>query len=374
MEFGLRVSGFNMPRWQMAGLVPTAGFILGAVVVLSTACNKGSPDGPGPNCVNGVCPFTNIAAPANGTAQFSVVPVAPAPGLTLTALGSLNPPGHVLPTDHVYFYAWDLSKPGASAGTSTRNVYMPATGALFIKLQTSGSIPDWKLMFRATDNFYFYLDHVLPTVAMTVGDLYQAGTMIGTTDPGGTLDLGAFDESVTHDGFLTPARYAEQSLHYVSPWKYFAPALQPALYAQMFRAPSATDKDGKIDFGIAGRLAGDWFLQGMPADSSSGPYGWTRTVAFVYDYYDPSKVRISIGGTIGPAGVWAIDTASPRPETVSTADGLVTYPLINPFDGGPAAGILLVQMISDTQIRIELFMGGGVRTPQFDSNAWTFVR
>jgi hypothetical protein len=85
-------------------------------------------------------------------------------------------------------------------------------------------------------------------------------------------------------------------------------------------------------------------------------------------------VRISIGGTIGSAGVWAIDSTAPRPETVSTSSGMVTYPLINPFDGGPAAGVLLVQMTGDTQIRIELFMGGGVRTPQFDANAWTFVR
>ena len=141
----------NMPRWQMAGLVPRTVFLGVAVVVLATACNKGSPDGPGSNCVNGVSPFTDTPAPKNGIAQFTVVPVAPAPGLSLTALGNLNPPGHVLPTDHVYFYATDLSKPAPSPVTATRNVYMPATGA------------------------------------MNVGDVYPAGTLIGTTDPGGTF-------------------------------------------------------------------------------------------------------------------------------------------------------------------------------------------
>ena len=324
--------------------------------------------------MNGVCPFTDTPAPAGGVALFSVLPVAPAPGLTLMALGNLNPPGHVLPTDHVYFYAWDLS--GSlpnTAGTATRNVYMPATGALFLKLQSGGGT-DWKLMFRATQNFYFYLDHVLPTIALNVGDVLQAGALIGTTDPGGTLDLGAFDQSVTHDGFVTPARYGFQTQYYVSPWKYFAPALQPALYAQVYRAPSAADKDGKIDFGVAGKLVGDWFVEGMPADSSSGPYGWTRTVAFVYDYYDPSKVRISIGGTIGPPGVWAIDAASPRPEDVTSASGLVAYHLVNPFDGGPQNGLLLVQMVTDAQIRIELFAGSTAATGQFDANALTFVR
>ncbi|MFI5243886.1 MAG: hypothetical protein ACHQQR_01590, partial [Gemmatimonadales bacterium] len=181
-------------------------------------------------------------------------------------------------------------------------------------------------------------------------------------------------QTVNHDGFLTPARYAFQTLHYVSPWKYFTPALQPALYAQVYRAPAVADKDGKIDFGVAGKLVGDWYVQGMPVDSSPGPYGWTKTVAFVYDYYDPSKVRISIGGTIGPPGVWAIDSTSPRPENVSVASGLVAYHLVNPFDGGPQNGLLLVQMTDASTIKIELFPGSTASTGQFDAGAFTFVR
>lgn len=356
----------NPPRRPLARLTLV-------VMACLAACHSDRASGPGSNCTNGVCPYTNVAPPPNGVAQFTVLPVAPAPGLTLTALGNLNPPGHVLPTDHVYFYAWDLSKAPGQTLTTTRNVYMPTTGALFMKLQPGGGT-DWKLMFRVTQTFYFYLDHVLPSVNINVGDVVPAGTLIGTTDPGGTLDLGAFDQSVTHGGFLTPARYPVQTLNYVSPWKYFAPALQPALYAQIYRTPTASDKDGVIDFGVAGKLVGDWFLQGMPADSSGGPYGWKRTVAFVYDYYDPAKVRISIGGTIGPASVWATDSLSPRPETVSTANGVVAYHLINPFDGGPQQGLLLVQMVSDTQIKIEYFPGSTASTGQFDGNAYTFVR
>ena len=354
----------------MKNSIFTAGTVAFAIVL--GACSHGT-DGPGNNCPNGVCPYTDTPAPKGGVALFTVLPTAPVPGLTLTALGSLNPPGHVLPTDHVYLYSWDLSVLGAPVQPGTRNVYMPATGALFLKLQSSGGIPDWKFMFRATDNFYFYLDHDLPTIAMNVDSTYTAGTLIGTTDAGATLDLGAFDATVTHDGFLVPARYPYQTLHAVSPWKYFSASLQPAIYAQVYRAPSAADKDGKIDFGIAGKLSGDWFLQGMPADSSYEPYGWSRTVSFVYDFYDPSLVRISIGGTIGAAGVWGVDPAAPVPATVSTANGIVIYPLINPFDGGPPVGRLLVQMVNDTQITIELFMGNNTVT-QFDANSYTFIR
>src|SRR4029077_11782542 len=102
---------------------------------------------------------------------------------------------------------------------------MPATGAVFLVLNTPGR-GDAKVMFRATDNFYFYLDHVQLNVPVTVGQILQAGTPIGTTGVGVTLDLGAFDQSVTHTGFLVPARYAFQTLYYVSPWKYFTPTLQ----------------------------------------------------------------------------------------------------------------------------------------------------
>ncbi len=352
---------------------PVAILLISLAASLVAGACKGIGDGPGSNCVNGVCPYTDVPAPPNGVALFTVLPVTPAPGLSLTALGSLNPPGHVLPTDHVYSYAGDLTTyPQSTVGTPARNVYMPATGALFLKLQPSGT--DWKLMFRVTDNFYFYLDHVTPSINPNVGDIIQAGTLIGTSAPGMTLDLGAFDQSVTHDGFLTPARYPFQTLHYVSPWKYFAAALQPAIYAQVYRAPNATDKDGKVDLSVAGELVGDWFLQGMPADSSYDAYGWARTVAFVYDYYDPSQVRISIGGTIGAANVWAVDPSTPRPETVTMASGLVIYPLINEFDGGPPVGRLLVQMTSASQITIELFMGSAANQTQFDGGAYTFVR
>jgi len=315
--------------------------------------------------------FTNVPAPPNGVAQFSVLPVSIAPGLTLTALGSLNPPGHVLPTDHVYFYDWDLSG-GHGSPSDVRDVIMPATGAVFQILGRPGT--DYKISFRATDNFYFYLDHVLLSLSPTVGQIIQAGTTIGATAAGSTLDLGAFDMTVQHAGFLDTTRYSQQSLHYVSPWKYFTPALQSQITPHLYRTASASALDGQIDFGVAGTLVGDWFLQGMPRDSSPGPFGWTRTIAFVYDYFDPSQVRISIGGTVSPAGVWAIDATAPRPEAVTIASGVVAYKLYSPFDPGfPPYGLMLVQMIDASTIKAEVFVGS-VSATQFDANTVTFVR
>ena len=339
-----------------------------SLLALAAACGGGTLDSPGNH---GPYPFTNVPAPAGGVAQFSVLPTTIAPGLTLTTLGNLAPPGHVLPTDHVYLYDWDLAD-GRNTATDTRDVLVPATGAVFQVIQPTPS--DYKIMFRATSTFYFYLDHVLLTRPIAVGDILPAGTKIGTTAPGSTLDLGAFDESVTHTGFVTPARYPEQTRYYVSPWRYFTPELQQQVAAHLYRAPGATDRDGRIDFGVAGRLVGDWFLRGMPIDSSSGPYGWTRSISFAYDYYDPSQVRISIGGTVAPPGVWAIDSTVPPPSSVSVATGIVRYRLYSPFDNHPPYGLMLVQMLDDATIQVEVFVGANVTTAQFDANAVTFVR
>jgi hypothetical protein len=196
---------------------------------------------------------------------------------------------------------------------------------------------------------------------------------VGTTAAGSTLDLGAYDMSVSHTGFIDTTRYPPQTVHYVSPWKYFTPVLQAQITPHIYRTPAAFTLDGQIDFGIAGKLVGDWFLQGMPTDSSPDPYGWTRTIAFVYDYFDPSQVRISIGGP-APAGVWAIDSTAPRPETVTVASGIVAYKLYSPFDPGfPPYGLMLVEMLDASTIKAEVFVGS-VTATQFDANAVVFIR
>jgi hypothetical protein len=270
----------------------------------------------------------------------------------------------------VYFYDWDLSGHVANPAGDVRTVYMPATGAAMLILPQG---TESKVMFRVTDDFFFYLDHV--TVSnITMGQIIPAGTAIGTTLPGETVDLGTFDLSVQHPGFVNLARYAVQTQGYTSPWQYFTPELQAQIYPHLYRAPNATDKDGKIDFGIAGKLSGDWFLTGMPVDSSAGPYGWTRTISFAYDYCDPSQVRISIGGTVDGAGVWGIDSTAPVPSNVSVSSGPVSYRLYGIFDNHPLYGLMLVQMMNDTTIQVEVFPHSQATTGQFDGKAVTFIR
>ena len=335
------------------------------LAALSLSCGDHGPTNPGDQ-------FNNVEAPAGGVAQFSFLPVAIAPGQSVTALGNLNPPGHVLPTDHIYFYDGDLSK-NQPFGSDVRDIVMPATGAVVFILRPA--VTDYKIIFRATKDFFFYLDHVFLSQPLEVGQVLQAGTKIGVTAQGAAIDLGAFDLSVRHTGFVDTLRYPGQTLHYVAPRSYFTPALMADIDAHLYRSALATDKGGQIDFGVAGKLVGDWFVQGMPRDSSSGPYGWTRSMAFVYDYYDPTQVRISIGGTVASAGVWGISPSAPRPETVTPASGIVSYWLYSPFDPNfPPNGLLLVQMTDASTIKVEYFAGSNASATQFTSNAVTFVR
>ncbi|MBL8980860.1 MAG: hypothetical protein JNL26_01675 [Gemmatimonadetes bacterium] len=315
---------------------------------------------------------SRIEPPSDGVAAFTVPPVDLSRIAIITPLGSLNPPGHTLPTDHVYLYQWNFDTNAGPRPTDMLPVVAPATGRVRFIMQEDGG--DAKVTLICTEDFEYYLDHLVPIPGLAVGQVIRAGEPIGTTPPGATLDLGATDRRVSHTGFLNPARYPEPTLHYVSPWQYFVEPLRSQILARLRRHPSATDREGRIDFGVRGTLAGDWYEASLPADqTSAGRAGWPRTLAFVQDYYDPRLVRISIGGTIAPAGVWGIPANAPHPSTVTMASGAVAYPLTYQF-GDTQYGILLAQLIAEDRIKVQVFVGRQGTEATFDAGAFTYVR
>jgi hypothetical protein len=308
--------------------------------------------------------------PPDGIAAFSVEPMVT--NGTLTPLGSLAPAGHVLPTNHVYFYAVDFDHPPAIPDSAVRPVYAPATGAVDFLLNSSAG--DSKIIFRVTNTFYYSLGHVVLTRALKVGDIVHAGEQVGVSNPGGTLDLGAYDKSVTLTGFASPARYGSETLHCVSPWAYFTEPLRSQHYARMRRVASAPDKDGHIDLDIPGTLAGAWYDESLPLDSTESPAGWPRTVAFVTDYNDPSLIRISIGGGIAAPGVWTIPPDAPRPAEITPSSGLVVYRLTYTESTTIQSGLMLIQMVDATHLKIEVFSGSQATSGAFDASAHSYIR
>ena len=330
--------------------------------LLACSGQSGLTSSPGPG---------EVQPPPGGVAQFTVLPVNTSG--TLTPLGNLAPAGHVLPTDHVYLYAVDFDHPPAVPDSSVRPVYAPATGALSFMLHQPGG--DWKLEFRVTATFTYYLDHVvLESGTLKLGDIVHAGDQVGVTGPGATVDLGAFDTGVTLAGFANPARFSDETLHCVSPWKYFSDSLKAIIYPRLRRSATTADRDGRIDFDIPGHLVGDWFDASLPPAQTEGPTGWPMSVAFVYDYFDPGLVRISIGGTIAGPGVWTIPPDAPRPADVTPASGLVAYRLMYTGSTWQQSALMLVQLLDPAHLRIEVFAGDTAGTAAFDANARTYVR
>lgn len=313
-----------------------------------------------------------------GPGVLSVSPLDTATVFATTPLGNLGPPGHVLPTDHVYIsFVNPWSGQQQNNDCRARPVYAAGSGVVIFTLVTEAA-GDTKVDIQMTKTFHYYYDHVLLLPSIKVGTRVNAGDQIATTTgrcP--SMDLGVYDEDVTISRIVNRARYGPSTLHAVSPYKYFTAPLRDFYYSRVrvFDGVPA-DKDGRIDWSVPGRLVGDWFhssLAGASYAASTGSMdGWIKTIGFVYDWYDNSP-RISIGGTITTPGVLKPASADPDPATVSTSSGLVAYQG-TPKVGQIAAGWMLVQMIAADRIKVEYFAGAASRPAAFTSAAQEYVR
>jgi hypothetical protein len=275
------------------------------------------------------------------TFAFTRSPVDPAVIEFITPLGNLNPPGHTLPTDHMYFYH-HLNHRSAPQ----YDVFVPADGVIGPIMRGN----DDQIYISASNTHMYYLGHVILDSGLAQNQRVTAGQHLGTTSPlSFGLDLGLMNSDITLP-FITPARYSGNSLHADAPLRYFSEPLKSQLYALV--QGTGANRDGQVNFDQPGRLVGGWFHESLPVADSAGPNGWTRHLAFVRDNLDPSKIRIAVGGMITSAGVFAIDDADPDPASVTTASGSVTFHVTSTAFGGPS-GPMTVTMVSDTRIRVQ---------------------
>ncbi|MFN8574174.1 MAG: M23 family metallopeptidase [Gemmatimonadaceae bacterium] len=314
---------------------------------------------------------------ATGPGVLSVSPLDTSDIDAVTPLGYLAPPGHVLPTDHVYLMFVDpWNGQQQNADCRQRPVLAAGSGVVTFTLVTE-SAGDTKVDIQMTRTFHYYYDHVLLRSGISVGSHVQAGDTIATTTgrcP--SIDLGVYDADQTPSGFVNPDRYGESTGHAVSPYKYFSEPLRSAMYrrVRLFEGVPA-DKDGRVDWGVKGRLSGDWFHQSLASASAGtvmGPTGWPLTLSFARDWFDGTP-RISLGGTIADPGVLRPAPTDPDPVNVSVASGFVAF-RGTPVLGRIAAGWVAAQMQSDNILRIEFFPGSGPAPTAFTSAAQLYVR
>ncbi len=306
---------------------------------------------------------------------FTVSPLDPTEVREIIPLGNLSPRhAHVFPTDHIYF---DY---GGKAGLPVR---APAEGTVFgVIAQLVG---DLKVEIRADEHLNYYLAHLVLEPGIGNGSRVKAGQVVGRASGRSSLDLGAYDTRVRLPGLINPQRYPAPTPQTVSPLALFVEPVKSQLYAKVTRA--GADRDGKIDFDQRGRLVGNWFHESLSADAGSrgAPELSRKQLAFVYDVRKPKLVRISIGGTVAPAGTYAVPAGSPDPATVSVEMGLVKYPLLGPEEdrrrgeslageGMAGPGFLLVQLLSEGRLQVEYFDKARTEVRGFSRSALIYER
>lgn len=332
-----------MAAWRRIGVL--------GIAWLAGACGghgSGSPAGPGPSGGQTTLP--------SGPLVFRAAPVSLDALRYIVPLGNINPPSHTLPTDHIYFYFADPAAGETPAGRRT-DFFAPADGTV-LDVIDNGIGADRKVRIQATATMVYYIDHLMPSVALTRGTSVTAGTRLGTTGGAYGVDLGVVNDGLTL-GFVNPARYGSETLHADAPLKYFEDPLKLQLYSKV--RSIAQNFDGRIDFDVPGRLAGNWF-----GESDQVP------LTFAYDTVDPSAVLIGTGSGLALSGVFGIAASDPAPRDVSTASGPVAYTIHTAPSGGPLAH-LLVEMTADQRIRVEIITP--VTAPAvFTAAAKTFVR
>lgn len=304
------------------------GFLVALIGV--PACQKGSPVAPGATAL-----------------AFTAPPIALGNIESIVPLGNMNPPNHTLPTDHVYVYHHlDL----AHRSLPPFEVVAPAGGT--VTLVRRGT--DDTLVVQATARIAFRLDHILLDGSITQGMTLTAGQRLGTTSPDAlAIDLGVTNDDITH-AFVPPGRYTRESLHGDKPLQYFAEDLRSALYGLV----AGANKDGRIDYEQPGRLSGNWFHESLSVAESPNLGSGPKHLAFARDVADGATPKISIGGTVAPAGVYAIADGDADPASVTPASGPVTFH-VRGGNSGNVTGDLTVRMTGDN--RLEASFGGATQ-------------
>jgi hypothetical protein len=256
------------------------------------------------------------ALPSCGSQQFTVSPIDLRYLSSIEPLGFVAPPGHTIPTDHVYFF------PSSVSGTPHP---IRAPGDIYIlevtgprNLNASG---DFKISFAlCRDVFGFYIH--MGSVSEALSDAFSnipcesnwgsghgdsctrfsslfvtAGTIVGTAKKQGPFDLGTYDYR-KRLAYANPARHGTEyrdkprGLYVTCPFDYYSSQEQYKFFQKIERKSKPIC--GEVMQDVPGTLKGNWYFGNS---SFTDPSTWEGQLAFVDDYIDPATAVISVGGT-----------------------------------------------------------------------------
>jgi len=288
-------------------------------------------------------------------------------------LGGINPPGHTLPTEHMYF------------GIDEEVLLVAPADVYIVDVSGSKNLDkkDRGIRFALCEDVFGYFGH-LSTLSEEIREAVKdidcaswytesndlcsrelqykvkAGTVLGTVGAHhGQVDFGTYDYRTTLD-YANPSRYGipyfiEQGKvkgwSVVCPIELYDEPLRQQLYDKVSGGIDPTC--GEVMQDIKGTLQGNWFIGEVDGD-------WENSIAFIHDNRNPSKILISIGGGFIDPGKYEF-----VPETTGffnkkfsdvTADGhIYCYEGEDPnrMDEEKPKGKIIVELVNDTELKIE---------------------
>ncbi|MFC2034672.1 hypothetical protein ACFLUJ_00910 [Chloroflexota bacterium] len=330
---------------------------------------------------------------------FSASPIDVENIVSIVVLGNLNPPGHVFPTDHIYFYISRQEKINL-----TKEIVLYSPGTLNVTKVNAiehlqAGITDYSIELQKGESLHIRLGHVSSLAEDVFGDTtsfqtwemtneystgdetyrwwskehnitLEAGQVIGKV--GGNpnqwaLDLFLYDLEKTQQNIANPERWTKSwYLHGVDPLSYYEdnPVFEQLLEL-VDREMSVGERPpyGSVLQDIPGTAQGCWFLEGVNETYPEDPH-----FALVHDNIRPKFAIISVGNSIRNLQAETYNFIPQESGLLNrdfrdiTADK-ATYG----FDVERFDGIIIVHMPDSETLWIEALSGVGI-----DPSQWVF--
>ena len=348
-------------------------------------------------------------ANCGGTPMLTVSPVDVSIIRDLTPLGNLNPPGHTLPTDHLYFFAYfDVTTAELIPVVSPGDVVVSEVTRQ-TRLSGAPSVIEYSMTFFPCADLSLYFAHVVLTPELVAqigpfetctqysagGDTYEscpkrltlklkAGALIGSMGGsyGNALDFGGFDRRVPPLPFVNQARSYGNGTEFgqnrtICPVDYFVANVASALRTKFGTSSKRRTIEplcGTVMQDVPNTAQGRWYFNETTQDDAH--------LALAHDNIDPRIGVISIGTSVPslPARYWGFTPAASGRVNADfsrvTADGL-TYCYQSFLNATSPIRHILIQLVSATRVRIEGFTGplcGDPSTWAFTAGAREFAR
>lgn len=328
--------------------------------------------------------------------KYTVSPLALDEIKEIWPLGNLGPPGHTIPTEHIYILPekeydtvkmFDLFAPGdiyiANIASSEdaedlgKDEYVIR---FFLCKDIQGVFLHVKVLSEELKAVFDKVECEQWTVnpanicSKNIFHHVKAGTKIGeVARKAGMFDFETHDKRILHD-HANKDRYGIEdddgvgTLHAVCPLDYYEKGMKEKLYVKLVTVGEPAC--GEVLQDVKGTLAGNWYNgDAMFSDPSS----WDRQLSFAHHNKFPSVSAISIGGFFTDSEVWEFAAKSSgnfnRKFSDVRPDGNIYCYEAEPYKERreeEPSGKIIVQMVDDAEIKIEHQDGSCTGSYQFE--------